>query len=495
MEHYGILSILPPVLAIVLALRTRQVYVSLLMGIALGWWILSDWHPWQGFYSTVEGLVAVFESRGNTRTIMFSALVGSLIVLVQRSGGIHGFVNAIDQWMKKMAHWDASKRRRRIQLLAWLIGIVVFVETSISSLTVGTLFRPLFDRMYISREKLAYIADTTSAAVSILIPFNAWGAFIMGLLLTQGFEEPFSVMFRSMVYNFYPILALFLVPLLILSGRDFGPMAVAERRAVEEGKVLADGAKPLMGEEIINVQPIEGIRHALRNMAIPIGVMVGMMPVMLAVTGWEKAVEAHSDAPLWQLVFYAIGKGSGSTAVLLSVIFAILTAVALYRVQRIIRGREAIDLIMKGISHMMPLALLMLFAFAIGAVCKHLGTGLYAAEITQGWLMPQLVPAVVFAVSAFVAFATGTSWGTFAIMIPVAVPMAQALDAHVYMTIAAVLGGGVFGDHSSPISDTTIISSMASASDHIDHVRTQLPYALTAATGAILLYIALGFFL
>ena len=190
--------------------------------------------------------------------------------------------------------------------------------------------------------------------------------------------------------------------------------------------------------------------------------------------------------------FYAIGQGSGSTAVLVAVLASILFTMISYRAQKILGIKEMIDMILKGIAGMVPLALLMMMAFAIGTVCKQMETGFYVADITQSWLSPSLVPALVFVISCFIAFSTGTSWGTFAIMIAIAVPMADKMDANVYMAIAAAIGGGVYGDHCSPISDTTILASMASATDHIDHVKTQLPYASIAGGLALLLYLILG---
>ncbi|NJN78548.1 MAG: sodium:solute symporter, partial [Saprospiraceae bacterium] len=188
-----------------------------------------------------------------------------------------------------------------------------------------------------------------------------------------------------------------------------------------------------------------------------------------------------------------IGKGSGSTSVLVGVIMALLVSMAYYRIQGIMKMNEMVDLTIKGISGLMPLAILMLLAFAIGAVCKQLGAGVYVASIASETIPGGMIPFLVFVLSCFIAFSTGTSWGTFAIMIPIAVPLAETLDVNVYMAIAAVMGGGVFGDHCSPISDTTILSSMASASDHIDHVRTQLPYALLTGGLAALFYLIVGF--
>ncbi|MDX1408878.1 MAG: Na+/H+ antiporter NhaC family protein, partial [Saprospiraceae bacterium] len=267
---------------------------------------------------------------------------------------------------------------------------------------------------------------------------------------------------------------------------DFGAMKKAEERT-RKGQVMWPDSRPMISDEITSIEPKEGITPRARNMIIPILAMVVMMPVMLAYTGWSG-----SEGSGLARIFDAIGQGSGSTSVLVSVIFAILVSMGIYLVQGFFKMVEMVDLTMKGIAGLMPLALLMLMAFAIVAVCKDLGTGMYVAEITRQWLSPKMVPLVLFLTSCFIAFSTGTSWGTFGIMIAIGIPMAQALGANEVMVIAAVLGGGVFGDHCSPISDTTIIASMASASDHIDHVRTQLPYALTVGAMTAMIYLVIG---
>ena len=490
MEDIGLLSVLPPLVAIVLALLTRQVYISLVVGIWLAWMILSDWNILQGSIATLEGFVDVFKNPGNTRTIMFSALVGALLIFIQYSGGVQGFINRIDRLLQSLENKRMGKSRVVVELLALATGILLFIETSISSLTVGTLYRPIFDRLNIPREKLAYIADSSSAPSSILIPFNAWGAFIMGLLLAQGIEAPFSTMLSAMVYNFYPMLALLMVFAVIISRKDFGPMARAEKRTRETGKLLNDGARPMVSDEITSCEMKEGVKPRAMNMIIPLLTMIFMMIISLASTGWGEVEAAESFMNHFSK---AIGRGSGSSAVLYAVTSSILVAMVLYRAQGIMKIRKMIELILKGISELMPLALLMMLAFAISHVCNELGTGAYVAGITEGWLSPQLLPVVVFVLSSFIAFSTGTSWGTFAIMISIALPMAQIHDANLFLVIAATMGGGVFGDHCSPISDTSIISSMASASDHIDHVRTQLPYALVTGLATALIYLILGF--
>ena len=492
MEHFGFWSVLPPLVAITLAIKTRQVFISLVLGIWMGWIILSHGNFLAGTINTIQAFVDVFKDPGNTRTIMFSSLVGALIAFVQRSGGVEGFILYVNRYLKKMESRPHSNPRITVQVLAWLTGVVIFVESSINVLTVGSIFRPIFDRLNIPREKLAYICDSISAPTCILIPLNAWGAYIMGLLLAQGIPDPLHALVRAYPLNFYPMFAMIAVLAVILTQKDIGPMRKAEIRARTEGKLLRDGAVPLISTDVISLEKKAETPARAINMIIPIAVMVGMMPLGLIFTGWSQ-VENIAAYPLWEQIFLALGKGSGSTAVLWAVLTAILAGAILYRSQKIFNLGELIDLTFKGVGGLIPLALLMMLAFAIGKVCRDLGTGIYVAEMSKAWLSPALVPFIVFSVACFIAFATGTSWGTFAIMIPIGLQMAQTMNSDIYLTIAAALGGGVFGDHCSPVSDTTIISSMASACDHIDHVKTQLPYAILAACGAAVLYLILGF--
>ncbi|MCB0661735.1 MAG: sodium:solute symporter [Saprospiraceae bacterium] len=492
MDHAGLLSILPPILAIVLAIWTRQVFFALGVGVWSGYLILADGNILDSFFSTLQGLVTVFEDAGNTRTILFCALVGALIVLIQKSGGVEGFIIRIQQLLDRLEARGNTNTRKLVPILAWLLGVIIFVETSISSLTVGTLFRPLFDKLKLSREKLAWIADSSSAPASILIPFNGWGAFIMGLLAAQGFEDPFSSMLKALVWNFYPMLTLLMVPAFIWFGFNLKGMALAEKRVSETGKLLPDGAQPMVSEEITAVETKPGIVPKGRNMIFPLAVMVVLMPIVLAYTGWEAAFEINPDAGFFDKLFVAIGKGSGSTAVLSAVTLSILFAFVLYRAQGFFKLGELMDMTLKGISGLVPLALLMVLAFAIGAVCKQLGTGIFLAEVSNQYLSPGLIPAIIFITSSLIAFSTGTSWGTFAIMLAIAIPMAREMGTDVYLAIAAALGGGVFGDHCSPISDTTIISSMSAACDHIDHVRTQIPYAILAGAATVVMYLIAG---
>ncbi|HCO84233.1 MAG TPA: sodium:solute symporter, partial [Arenibacter sp.] len=401
MDNYGFLSILPPVIAIVLALRTKQVYIALLFGIWFSWIIINDFNFLTGTLAAIEGLVDVFKSPGNTRTIMFSALVGALLLFIQYSKGVEGFINELNKVIAYFEKKQSGYSRVVVQLMAMITGIVLFVETSISSLTVGTLYRPVFDKLKIPREKLAYIADSSSAPSSILIPFNAWGAFIMGLLLTQGIENPFSTMLSSIAYNFYPILAIAIVFVVIVTKKDIGSMAKAEKRTRETGKLLSDTAQPMLSSEVTSYGAKEGIKAKAYNMIVPLATMVFMMPINLAYTGWDAVEDSGSFT---DHLFKAIGQGSGSSSVLYAVLTAILVAMVMYRSQKIMKTKEMIDLVLKGISELMPLALLMLLAFAIGDACNALGTGQFVANWSKDWLSPAFLPAVIFVISSFIAF-------------------------------------------------------------------------------------------
>jgi tetracycline resistance efflux pump len=469
METFGWLSILPPLFAIILAIRTKHVYISLILGIWLGWTIIHAWNPIQGLIQTVNSLIDVFKDADNTRVILFSAMIGAIITFTQYSGGMNGFVN----WVSGKG---LVRTRKRGGLLAWFLGFIIFIESSICVLVAGAVARPIFDKLKISREKLSYILDSTSAPKCILVPLNAWGAFVIGLLGKQNVEQPVKYLLASIPFNFYAIFALLLVLAVVLREKDFGPMKKAEHRVRVENKLLRDGAESLVSTEVVSMEAKKGVPPRAINMILPVVTMVVTMPIVLLITGKGNLME-----------------GSGSVSVLWAVILGLVAGAIAYRVQKIMKVKEITDVFMKGVGGLIPVATLMILAFSIGDTCDALGTGPFVAQAAKSTLNPGLIPVVVFIISCFIAFSTGTSWGTFAIMIPIAVPMINIIGLHPGLIIAAVLGGGVFGDHCSPISDTTIISSMAAATDHIDHVRTQLPYAFTAAGFAVLLYLIFGF--
>jgi Na+/H+ antiporter NhaC len=472
--EYGWLSVIPPLFAILLAIKTRQVFLSLFLGIVVGWIIISGGNILKGFELSIQSIIDVFKDAGNTRVVIFCALVGALISLTQANGGVQGFVDFIQ---KK----NIVTSRRRATVFSFFVGCIVFIESSISCLVTGTIFHPIFEKFKISREKLAYICDTTSSPICILIPLNAWGAYVVSLLEKEsafdGLGDPVSLFLSTIPLNFYAILSVLFAGFIAFSYKDFGAMKKAERRSEELGKTIADSAVPMISEDVASLKPKKGIKHRSINMIIPIAVMIIMMPISLLITGNGN-----------------LTSGSGSTAVLWSVLTAIIVAGSISLIQRILTLKEVMDYTLKGISGLVPLAILMVLAFSIGETCRTLGTGIYVASLSRDFLNPSVIAPILFITACLISFATGTSWGTFAIMIPIAVPTAIYADASLSLSIAAVLSGSVFGDHCSPISDTTIVSSMASACDHIDHVRTQLPYALTIAIASAFLFWFAGLF-
>jgi tetracycline resistance efflux pump len=462
------ISVLPPVAAIVLAIWSRQVYLSLAGGIWLGWTILNGWNPLVGLAASIDATVDVFTDPGETKVLLFTLVIGALIATVEASGGVRGFVS----WLESRS-WVESGRGA--QLLAWGTGIVIFIESNITVLVAGSVARPLVDRYRVSREKLAYIIDSTSAPVCILIPLNAWGAYNLGILGGLGVDNPLGVFIESIAFNFYAIAAVALTLVVILFDLNVGPMRKAEART-RSGLLLWPDATPMMDTSIFegNSDGDDDPGHPM-DMVIPIAVMVLSMPLGLLITGGGNLVE-----------------GDGSTSVLWAVLLGLAAAWVLLLARRASTVDELMKVALKGAGGLVPLALILLLSLALKDVASALGTGPYVAQVTSGVLPPVVFLPLVFLVSAGIAFSTGTSWGTFGIMLPIAVPAAETLGLPLAPFVAASLSGGIFGDHCSPISDTTIISSMAAATDHIDHVRTQLPYALAGGAVATVGFALLG---
>ena len=488
MDTYGWLSVIPPIAAIGLAIKTKQVYLSLSLFIWLGWTIMSDGNPLLGLIRSVDQLLASATDADNARVLLFSALVGAMITFTQASGGMDGFVKWVDQL-------GLTSSRRSVSMMTVAVSMAVFLESNFGLLVSGSVARPLFDKSRISREKLSYIIDATCAPKCILVgsllPLNAWGAYVITLLAAEGIANPLPLLMSSVAFNFYSLLAITLAVVLIATQRDFGPMREAERRVAEEGKLLRDGARPMVADDVAMADAKEGVAQRAHNMIVPIAVMIGIVPIVLYISG-QHALETQGATGN---VLDAITEGSGSVAVLWGVIGGLFTGAVSYKIQGIMDFQETTEQLIKGVQGLVPLVIVLSLAFAIGATTRELGTGVFIAQAAEASLHIGFIPALVFLLACFIAFSTGTSWGTFGIMIPIVIPMIEILGLHGGLTIAAALGGGIFGDHCSPISDSTIVASMASATDHIDHVRTQLPYALTAAGAATTLYLVFGFIL
>jgi tetracycline resistance efflux pump len=431
---------------------------------------MAGWNPLAGAADTIEGLIAVLGDAGNARVILFTLVIGSVIGLIQATGGFSGFV----EWVEKK-NWVTSARGSR--LLAWVLGVVIFIESNITVLVSGSVARPLFDRYRISREKLAYLIDSTSAPICILIPLNAWGAFVLGLLSAEGVAQPIVLFGQAIAFNFYAIASVILAGSVAFWGLSWGPMRRAERR-VQEGTLHAEGSIPAMDVDDLVPKGYEKAHGPARLAIVPVLVLIVMMPVGLWIAG-EGDLTAS---------------GIGSIAVL----WAVSAALASLWIMLLLGRRNRMDvgalskITMKGASGLLGLATILLFALALARVAGEMGTGVYLAGVVDDALPMFVLPALTFLVAAGIAFSTGTSWGTFGIMIPIVVQVGATLGIPLAPLVAAALSGGIFGDHSSPISDTTIISSMAAAVDHIEHVRTQLPYAMTAGGVALVAFLLAG---
>ncbi len=412
-----------------------------------------------GLAASVDATVGTVTDPGNARVLLFTFAIGALIALVEANGGVRGFV----RWVERRRFVTSG---RRAQVLAWAIGMVIFIESNITVLVAGSVARPLFDRFRVAREKLAYLIDSTSAPVCILIPFNAWGAYILSLLAGLGVENAVPVLVASIPLNFYALFAAGLAGFSAFTGLDIGPMRAAQRRTAG-GELHWEHAIAIADPEEMAPPPAEGIPLRPVNMVLPIASMVLMMPVAMAITGGGDVMA-----------------GSGSTSVLWAVLTGIGVASVLSVAQGLLNLEQLGHVGLRGAGGLTGMALVLLLAITLGAVTQELGTGPYVAGLVGGTIPIALLLPLLFLVAAGIAFATGSSWGTFAITVPVAVPLAESLGLPITPFVAATLSGGVFGDHCSPISDTTIVASLASASDHIEHVRTQIPYALLAGAAA-----------
>jgi len=482
----GLVSILPPLLAILLAIVFRNVVVSLFFGVWLGATVLQGYSPWSGLFSAVgDFAVSAIADRSHAAMIVFTLLLGGMVGVISKSGGSHGIVDRLSR---------IATSARRGQLATWLLGIVIFFDDYANTLIVGSTLRPLTDRLKVSREKLAYIVDSTAAPVASIAAISTWIGYEVGLiadgLRSTGIDKNAYLTFlRTIPYRFYPILALVFGLAVALTGRDFGPMLKAERRAWRDGKPVRDGATLLANFDARSLSPDEGIPRRWFNAAVPILIVIVSVAVALWLSGRSALLAAgRSPSSLYETIGAADPFGSLTAASILGS----LSAIALVLTQRILPLGKTMEAWIDGMRSMFMAMVILVLAWSIGSVCTRLHTANYIVGVVAESLPPHFLPVITFLVAAVISLATGTSWGTMAIVMPLVIPLAHELsaisglgaietDRILLGAISSVLAGAVFGDHCSPISDTTVLSSMASCSDHIDHVRTQLPYAVVVA--------------
>lgn len=486
--EYGFLSILPPLVAIGLALAVRQVIIALLAGVWLGATILHAGNPALGLMRTLDTyLVGALANSDHVAILLFSLTLGGMVAIISRSGGTRGLVVSLVR---------GARSPRKAQVLTWLAGLAVFFDDYANCLLIGHAMRPLCDRLRISREKLSYIVDSTSAPVASLAIISTWIGFEIGLIgdayHSMGIEvNPYWIFVQTIPYRFYAVLALILVALVAWLSRDVGSMHKAEVRARETGQLVRPNAAPLSDLDRIG-EDGDDARPAPAYFAwLPIAVVIAATLCGLYFDGRAKV--GGPSAALHQI----IGRANSFHVLMWAAFCGAVTAGLLPLLRGRMRLRAVLDAFVAGVQSMNVAMIILLLAWGLGQVCQDMHTAQTVMDWARPILSPHLLPAVVFVIAALTSFATGSSWGTMAILFPIAIPAAQTMAPSpigieafapnvIHLgTIGAVLTGSIFGDHCSPISDTTILSSMASGSDHIDHVKTQVPYALAAALIAL----------
>lgn len=456
-------SIIPPLLAIILAFITREAVFSLAIACMAGVLVMG-----QGIVGFPALLTRSLGREDFVWICMVEIFIGVLVAFFQRCGAIVMFTQRSERW---------ARTRRQVTSLGWGLGLFIFFSDYFSPLFVGPVMRNLTDKHGISREKLAYICDSTSAPLVVLMPIAGWAIYLGSLAIGHAgitdMEAAMRFFIHSVPYNFYGYLAVLFVGLIAWQIiPDFGPMRSAEKRALGEGKVIRDGAVPMMGKELTDLE-VSPSPH-------PTIFLNFFMPVVLIIT-------------INVVTFVTIGRAS----ILESFMLACGALGIIMWFQRVDSIRGIMQTAIVGMKGVIPAVVILALAYCINTVSKEMRTAEYVVQITSDWMSPKLLPLLLFLISGFISFATGTAWGTYAIMVPIALPLAYqfsggTIDSIVLASFAAVSGGGVFGDHCSPLSDTTVLSSLGSACDHIDHVKTQLPYTLSVAAVVLILYFIVG---
>lgn len=477
-------SVLPPLIAIVLAIVTRKVLLSLGLGIVLAALLLQQFNPLTSLSHLSSKVFSLLWSEGalnewNVNILLFLLLLGCIISMLSRAGATHAF-----------AEWAQAriKSRRQAKAMTGLLVFVFFIDDYFHSLSVGTICRPVTDRFGISRAKLAYLLDSTAAPICVLMPVSSWGAYIIaligGILASYGItgQSPLAAFVTMGAMNFYAIFTLLMVILVIRGGWDLGLMQQHENRALQ-GELFdkSKGTPP-------GVHDHEVAGGRVTDLLFAIG---GLTLVTVAGLLWTGTQALNEAGESFSLLGALENTNVGRSLVAGGVAGLLICAGALVRERT--SAADWAHTIMVGLKGMLPAIYILLFAWTIAGLISELETGKYLASLVQQSLPLYLLPAILFVLAGVMAFATGTSWGTFGVMLPIAADMTMAIDPQMLLPgMAAVMAGAVFGDHCSPISDTTILSSTGASCHHIDHVMTQLPYALSMAVVSIAGFLALG---
>lgn len=511
MESYGVWGLVPPVLTITLAFVTKDVVISLFLGIFAGSLIVAGGNPFGAMVHLSDLLADNLNDGWNIRIFLFCALLGGLVGMLSRTGSAQAF----GRWAARRLHSGKSSL-----LMAWVCGLVIFIDDYFNSLAVGTVMRPITDKNKVPRAQLSYILDSTAAPVCILMPISSWVVTVMSIVKgSEGFDQfgisELSFFLRTIPYNIYAILTLVMVLLTTQTSLNFGPMAESIAFARNTGKLYNEAYGQAPGEVSVD----EGSAKARAiDMLLPIIILIVVAVLMFPLTTWMQALDGVSvitirDAMRSMSLASAFNNTDASYALFYAVMITTVATYIYYLLRGLFTPKSASDALVDGIKSMVPALIILSMAWTIGSIIKNapgdggLGLAAFLSHTVVGGGFPlQLVPAIAVLLSALIAFSTGTSWGTFAIMIPIVLPIAvglanaRGLDAAgtlnaTLIAIGAVLSGAVFGDHASPISDTTILSSVGAGCPHLEHVKTQMPYAVTVIACALVGFLVGGIFL
>lgn len=467
-SYATLLSLLPPIIAIALALLTKEVYSSLFVGILSGALIYANWNPWGMVLGTFDTMIGKICDSWNVGILIFLVLLGMMVSLVNKAGGSAAY----GRWASKRI-----KTKAGALISTSILGMLIFIDDYFNCLTVGSVMRPVTDKYKVSREKLAYIIDATAAPVCIIAPISSWAAAVSSVA-PEG--EGLSLFIRSIPYNLYALLTLFTVLFMAYLGLDYGKMRKAER----------DAAAGIGYPQNENTASAGNSRGTVLDLILPIGVLIVSCITAMIYTGgfFDAGSDCYRD-------FVAAFAGcDASTGLVLGAFIAMVVTLALYLPRKVITFQQFADSIVDGFKAMVPAILILIFAWTLSGITNQLGAKIFVAELVRGAAggLANLLPAIIFIIGVGLAFSTGTSWGTFGVLLPIVCAVFPSGELMV-ISVSACLAGAVCGDHCSPISDTTIMASAGADCNHIGHVSTQLPYALTVAGVSFVGFLLAGF--
>lgn len=465
-------SLIPPVVAIGLALITKEVYSSLFIGILVGGIFAADF----SFEGTVKhvldgGIVKVLTDSANVGILVFLVILGVIVSMMNKAGGSAAF-----------GEWAGGKIKGRVgaQLVTIILGVLIFIDDYFNCLTVGSVMRPVTDRHNISRAKLAYLIDSTAAPVCIIAPISSWAAAVSSYV--EG-KDGFAIFIQAIPYNFYALLTIVMMVAITAMKIEYGPMRMHELNAVK-GDIYTTPDRPYADDES---EKKENVKGKVIDLVFPVLALVVCCVIGMIYTG---GFFSGTD------FVTAFSQCVASEGLAIGSFFGLIITIALYSVRRVLRFRECMDCIPDGFRAMVPAILILTFAWSLKAMTDTLGADVFVSELVKssaGGFM-NFLPAIIFLIGCFLAFATGTSWGTFGILIPIVVAVFENSNPTLMIiSISACMAGAVCGDHCSPISDTTIMSSAGAQCNHVNHVSTQIPYAVTVASVSFVTYIIAGF--